>query len=168
MKETIETSKLLLASSPLNHMGNQFAKRLFDILMSLVFLACIFPCIFLVVVTIMKITMPGPIFFRQKRSGRNGDVFYCYKFRSMKVNADCDKLQASKDDPRKTKFGNLMRHTNIDELPQFFNVLKGDMSIVGPRPHMLKHTEQYRTIISTYMLRLWQNQALLVGHKCLG
>lgn len=76
-----------------------------------------------------------------------------YKFRSMHVNADADRLQATKDDPRKFPFGEFMRKTNIDELPQFFNVLKGDMSIVGPRPHMLYHTEMYSKLIEKYMVR---------------
>lgn len=97
--------------------------------------------------------MPGPIFFRQKRNGLNDKEFYCYKFRSMKVNAEADTLQATKDDPRKTRWGNIMRKTNIDELPQFINVLLGDMSIVGPRPHMLKHTEEYSKLINKYMVR---------------
>ena len=86
----------------------------------------------------IKITSSGPIFFRQKRNGLNNKEFWCYKFRSMKVNKESDTLQATLNDPRKTKFGDFMRRTNIDELPQFINVLLGDMSIVGPRPHMLK------------------------------
>ena len=97
--------------------------------------------------------MPGPVFFRQKRNGINGDEFTCLKFRSMRVNADADKVQATKDDPRKTKWGNIMRKTNIDELPQFINVLLGDMSIVGPRPHMVKHTEEYGALVDKYMVR---------------
>ena len=97
--------------------------------------------------------MPGPIFFKQKRNGLNDEEFYCYKFRSMKVNADADKVQATKDDPRKTKWGNIMRKTSIDELPQFINVFKGEMSVVGPRPHMLKHTEEYSKLIDKYMVR---------------
>lgn len=97
--------------------------------------------------------MPGPIFFKQKRTGYDGKDFWCYKFRSMKVNNDSDKVQATQDDPRVTKWGHFMRHTNIDELPQFINVLMGDMSIVGPRPHMLAHTEYYSEKIGDYMIR---------------
>ena len=96
---------------------------------------------------------PGPIFFVQKRTGLNGEDFNCYKFRSMHVNKDADMQQATLDDPRKFPFGNFMRKTNLDEFPQFFNVLKGDMSIVGPRPHMLKHTEIYSGMIDKYMVR---------------
>ena len=76
-----------------------------------------------------------------------------YKFRSMKVNKDADRVQATKDDPRKTKFGNFLRKSSIDELPQFINVLKGDMSLIGPRPHMLYHTEVYSKLIGDYMVR---------------
>ena len=77
----------------------------------------------------------------------------CYKFRSMHVNADADRVQATKHDPRKFPFGEFMRKTNLDELPQFLNVLKGDMSIVGPRPHMIFHTEKYSALIGKYMVR---------------
>jgi len=84
-----------------------------------------------VVAIVTGLTMPGPLFFRQKRNGLNGRGVYCYKFRSMKVNADADRIQATEHDPRKTRWGNIMRKTNIDELPQFINVLLGDMSIVG-------------------------------------
>ena len=132
---------------------NRVIKRTFDIVFSLTFLCTIFPIVLLVVAVITKITMPGPLFFRQKRNGLNDKVFYCIKFRSMKVNDDADKVQATKDDPRKTKWGNIMRKTNIDELPQFINVLLGDMSVVGPRPHMLKHTEEYSQLIDKYMVR---------------
>ena len=87
-----------------------------------------------IIAIIIKLQSPGPIFFKQKRTGLNGADFYCYKFRSMHINAEADKLQCTENDPRKFAFGNLMRKTNIDELPQFFNVLRGDMSVVGPRP----------------------------------
>jgi len=138
--------------NPLQNSINKGVKRLFDIILSLIFLlptAIIFPFVFI----IMKIQSPGPILFKQKRTGLDGKTFYCYKFRSMHVNADADRVQATKDDPRKYPFGNFMRKSNIDELPQFLNVLKGDMSIVGPRPHMLAHTEQYSELIDKYMVR---------------
>ncbi len=144
---------LSLHQDPLNSVGNRFIKRAFDIVFSLTFLCTVFPFILLIVTIITKITMPSPIFFRQKRNGLNDKEFYCYKFRSMKVNKDADKVQATKDDPRKTKWGNIMRKTSIDELPQFINVLMGDMSVVGPRPHMLKHTEEYSKLIDKYMIR---------------
>lgn len=144
---------LSLIKNPLSEMSNIVTKRIFDITFSLLFLCTLFPIVLIAVTIITKITMPGPIFFKQKRNGLNDKEFYCYKFRSMKVNAEADNLQATKDDPRKTWWGNIMRKTSIDELPQFINVLKGEMSVVGPRPHMLKHTEEYSKLIDKYMVR---------------
>ena len=144
---------LSIMRDPLERPENRLIKRLFDVVVSLLFLCTLFPVILVIVTVVTKLTMPGPVFFRQKRNGINGREFYCIKFRSMRVNADADRLQATKDDPRKTKWGNIMRKTNIDELPQFVNVLLGDMSIVGPRPHMLKHTEEYSKLIDNYMVR---------------
>lgn len=144
---------LSLRRDPLSEMPNKILKRAFDIVFSLLFLCTLFPIILLVVAIMTKLTMPGPLFFLQKRNGLNDKEFYVIKFRSMKVNAEADTLQATKDDPRKTKWGNIMRKTNLDEMPQFINVLLGDMSIVGPRPHMLKHTEEYSKLINKYMVR---------------
>lgn len=144
---------LSLHITPLSNIDNRIIKRAFDLLVSGVFLFTIFPFIYLIVGTIIKVTSPGPIFFRQKRNGINGEEFWCLKFRSMKVNKDADKIQATKNDPRKTKFGDFMRKTNIDELPQLINVFLGDMSLVGPRPHMVKHTEEYSLLIDNYMVR---------------
>jgi putative colanic acid biosynthesis UDP-glucose lipid carrier transferase len=138
---------------PLTYPMNQFLKRLFDIVFSLLGLILVFPIVFIISAIIIKIQSPGPIFFRQQRTGLDGKSFGCLKFRSMHVNDQADKLQATKDDPRKFSYGNFMRKTNIDELPQFINVLLGDMSVVGPRPHMLKHTDEYSSIINRYMVR---------------
>lgn len=137
---------------PLMVFSNRVIKRCFDIAVSGVMCLCMLPFI-PIIALIIKMQSPGPIFFRQARTGLNGGTFMCYKFRSMHVNKDSDMAQATKDDPRKFAFGNLMRKTNIDEFPQFFNVLKGDMSIVGPRPHMLHHTEIYGKLIDKYMVR---------------
>lgn len=142
-----------LRYEPLTFLANRIEKRTFDILFSTFVLVTIFPFVYLIVGALIKLSSPGPIFFKQKRSGMEGKDFYCYKFRSMKVNVDSDRVQATKDDPRKTRIGEFIRKTSIDELPQFINVLKGEMSVVGPRPHMLKHTEQYSELISTYMVR---------------
>lgn len=144
---------LSLHEEPLSRIENRAVKRTFDIVFSLLFLCTLFIPILIVVTIITELTMPGPVFFRQKRNGLNGREFTCIKFRSMKINDQADTLQATKDDPRKTRWGNIMRKTNIDELPQFINVLLGDMSIVGPRPHMLKHTEEYSKLINKYMVR---------------
>ena len=139
-------------TSPLEDPLNRLLKRLLDIVFSiigLIFTALLLPFIALTI----KRQSPGPIFFRQLRTGIDGREFRCYKFRSMHVNTDADRLQATTNDPRKFRFGDFMRKTNIDELPQFWNVLMGNMSIVGPRPHMLAHTEQYDKLIDKYMVR---------------
>lgn len=138
--------------NPLQNPVNKVIKRVFDILFSSLFLVFSLP-IWPIVWLVMRMQSPGPLFFKQARTGLDGKNFMMYKFRSMHVNADADKIQATENDPRKYPFGNFMRKANIDELPQFWNVLKGDMSIVGPRPHMLAHTEMYSQAISKYMVR---------------
>ena len=152
-REMIEDMEVFTThENPLQNSVNRFVKRAFDIVLSLVFLgitALLFPLIYLII----KIQSPGPVFFRQERTGLDGRSFMMLKFRSMHVNKDADRLQATKDDPRKFRFGSFMRRSNIDELPQFWNVLKGSMSIVGPRPHMLAHTEMYSRLIDQYMVR---------------
>lgn len=137
---------------PLLDPTNRFIKRAFDIAFSGCVCLCILPFVPFIW-AIQQWQSRGPLFFRQKRTGLNGEEFYCYKFRSMHVNKEADKAQATEHDPRKFPFGNFMRKTNIDELPQFLNVLLGDMSIVGPRPHMLYHTEVYSELINKYMVR---------------
>lgn len=137
---------------PLSNAINRFIKRAFDIVVSSIVLI-LSPIVLIPVAIGIKLSSPGPIFFKQKRTGYRGKDFYCYKFRSMKVNVDADTVQATKDDPRKTRFGDFLRRSSIDELPQFFNVWKGQMSVVGPRPHMVKHTEMYSALIDKYMLR---------------
>lgn len=137
---------------PLLDPTNKMIKRTFDICFSLVVCFLLLPFI-PIIALIIKIQSPGPIIFKQKRTGLNGRTFNCYKFRSMHVNKNADMEQATKNDPRKFPFGNFMRKANIDELPQFFNVLRGDMSIVGPRPHMLHHTDIYSKLIGKYMVR---------------
>ena len=144
---------LNLRYEPLAMVENRILKRIFDIVLSGIFLVTVFPIVYLIVGIIIKLTSPGPVFFKQMRTGLNGVDFLCYKFRSMKVNDEADSRQATVDDPRKTRFGDFLRRSNIDELPQFINVFKGEMSIVGPRPHMLAHTETYARLIDTYMVR---------------
>ena len=138
--------------SPLNHLPNRILKRVFDLMVSVPF-CLVSPLIFIPIAICIKATSPGPVFFRQKRTGIYGREFVCYKFRTMKVNKEADTLQATADDPRKTKFGDFLRRSSIDELPQFFNVLIGNMSVVGPRPHMISHTEEYSALIEKYMVR---------------
>lgn len=137
---------------PLTYMSNRILKRSFDLLFSLVVCLLLLPLIPIIAIIIYS-QSPGPVLFKQKRTGLNGKDFICYKFRSMHVNNQANNLQATKDDPRKYPFGEFMRRTNIDELPQFFNVLFGNMSVVGPRPHMTYHTNYYKDLIDKYMVR---------------
>ena len=137
---------------PLNNPFNKAIKRAFDLLVSSLVLL-LSPIIFLPIAIGVKLSSPGPVFFRQERTGYRGKSFICLKFRSMRVNDKSDSLQATKDDPRKTKFGDFIRRTSLDELPQFINVFLGDMSIVGPRPHMVQQTQEYSELIDKYMLR---------------
>lgn len=146
---------LYIREDPLLSLSNRIIKRSFDLVVSGLFMIPFWLLIYPTIAILTHYLQPGPVFFKQKRNGLNGEEFYCYKFRSMKVNADSDKVQATKDDPRKTPFGNFMRKTSIDELPQFINVFKGEMSIVGPRPHMVAHTEEYSKLIDKYMVRHW-------------
>lgn len=138
--------------NPLRSWANRFLKRSFDIVVSGTFLI-FYPLIYIPVAIAIKAGSPGPVYFRQKRTGYLGQDFDCLKFRTMKVNKDSDKAQATQNDPRKTRLGSFLRKTSLDELPQFINVFRGDMSIVGPRPHMLKHTEEYTRLIDRYMVR---------------
>ena len=152
-REVIEDLEIYTAvESPLLSVANKAVKRTFDLVFSIVAIICLLP-IWPIIALIIKWQSPGPIFFRQARTGLDGRTFTMLKFRSMHVNAEADRLQATKDDPRKFPFGAWMRRTNIDELPQFWNVLTGDMSIVGPRPHMLAHTQFYAEQIDKYMVR---------------
>ena len=145
--------KELSSSCLLKNKWYWWLKRGFDIVFSLCFLCLVFPFVLLVVFIVTQCTMPGKLFFVQKRTGLNGRTFKCYKFRSMRKNEHSDVLQATKGDSRITRWGKIMRKTSLDETPQFINVLLGDMSVVGPRPHMLKHTEEYTALIDGYMLR---------------
>lgn len=152
--EVLESIPLLtVRREPLQAAYNRALKRAFDIVFSLCVLVTVFPILYIVAGILIKMSSRGPILFKQKRTGLYGQDFECYKFRTMRVNAQADVLQAVKDDPRKTRIGDFLRRTNLDEFPQFVNVLLGDMSVVGPRPHMLRHTEQYSALIDKYMVR---------------
>lgn len=144
---------LSIRNEPLQSASNRAVKRAFDILFSSLVMLLLYPMLYLVIGLLIKLSSPGPILFKQKRTGLYGKEFDCYKFRTMRVNKEADEKQATRDDPRTTPIGAFLRHTNLDEIPQFVNVLKGDMSVVGPRPHMLKHTEQYSKLIDKYMVR---------------
>lgn len=131
-----------------------FLKRVFDIAVSITFICTLFPFIYIIIGIAIKLTSEGPVLFRQRRSGLNDRPFTCLKFRTMVVNDEADMLQATDNDCRITSVGKFLRRTSLDELPQFINVLRGEMSVVGPRPHMLYHTEMYSAFIPGYMRRL--------------
>lgn len=129
------------------------AKHLLDKLFALIALTVLSPLL-LIIGMCIKIFSPGPVLFKQKRLGLNGKQFTIYKFRTMKLHQERDKLtQATQDDPRLTKIGQFLRRTSLDELPQFINVLLGDMSVVGPRPHALQHNRMYEELLDLYMVR---------------
>lgn len=144
---------LSVRKEPLDNAGNRFKKRVFDVVISLLVTILILPWLVLIVGLLIRIESPGPVFFKQLRTGRNNKLFMCLKFRSMKVNKEADKRQATRNDERLTRIGKFLRKTSLDEFPQFLNVLMGDMSVVGPRPHMLKHTDDYSRQIDEYMVR---------------
>ena len=142
-----------LHEEPLNTPLAKLVKRAGDIVFSFLFLITLFPLVWLVCAIGIKLSSPGPVFFKQKRTGYEGKEFWCYKFRSMHASADADTKQAVKGDSRVFPFGEFLRRSSLDELPQFINVFKGDMSIVGPRPHMVHHTDIYSDLIGDYMIR---------------
>jgi putative colanic acid biosynthesis UDP-glucose lipid carrier transferase len=138
---------------PLDNHFNKYVKRTFDIAFSLLVIILLLSWIFPVLAILIKSTSTGPIFFKQKRTGVNNHPFWCWKLRSMYVNNEAHTKQASANDPRITPIGKFLRKFSLDEIPQFYNVLKGNMSVVGPRPHMLSHSETYSKTIARYMQR---------------
>ncbi len=151
--EVIGTTPVLTTRrEPMSGIVSRISKRIFDLSFAS-FALLLSPLWFFPIAFLVKLSSPGPILFKQLRTGRDGKDFWCYKFRSMRVNVDCDRVQATRHDPRKTRVGNFLRRSNLDELPQFINIFRGDMSVVGPRPHMLKHTEDYSHAIDKYMVR---------------
>lgn len=144
---------ITLREEPLTDFINRFTKRVFDLIFSLLTIVFVLSWLYPFIAILIKLSSKGPVLFKQSRSGVNNEEFLCYKFRSMKMSAEADTKQATKGDVRITKIGAFLRKSSLDEFPQFFNVLMGDMSIVGPRPHMLKHTEEYSELIQKYMVR---------------
>ncbi len=144
---------LLIRKNPFDEISNQYLKRTFDLCFSFIIIICVLSWLIPIIACFILINSKGPVFFIQKRSGLNNKPFNCYKFRTMRENEMAHTLQATINDPRLTKVGSFLRKTSLDEFPQFLNVLFGTMSIVGPRPHMLKHTEEYSKKIDRYMVR---------------
>ncbi|MEP7236602.1 MAG: sugar transferase [Ferruginibacter sp.] len=138
---------------PLDNSFNRFAKRCVDIVLSFIFIMLVFPWLFPIIAVLIKLNSRGPVFFLQKRNKRNGELFTCIKFRSMCKNADADILPAGKNDKRITSAGRFLRNHYLDELPQFLNVLWGDMSLIGPRPHMVSDNVKFDELIKNYGYR---------------
>lgn len=140
-------------TTPLNDPLNYFIKRVFDIVFSSLVIILIMSWLTPLIAILIRLESKGPIFFKQKRNGLDYEEFNCYKFRSMFVNENADIDEAVKNDPRITKVGAFIRRTSIDEMPQFFNVFVGSMSVVGPRPHMLNFTEKYAVKVNKFKAR---------------
>jgi putative colanic acid biosynthesis UDP-glucose lipid carrier transferase len=144
---------LTFRTIPLDDPFSALLKRVFDIVFSLAVIVLILSWLTPLIALVIKVESKGSVFFTQSRNGYNFKSFKCFKFRSMVVNPKADLEQVTRGDARITIFGQLLRKTSLDEMPQFFNVLKGDMSVVGPRPHMLSHTDMYAKKIDKFMVR---------------
>jgi putative colanic acid biosysnthesis UDP-glucose lipid carrier transferase len=140
-------------SEPLDDVSTRFRKRIFDIVVSSMVAIFILSWLIPIVSLLIWLESRGSVFFLQERTGKNNKSFRCIKFRSMRVNSEANLKQATRDDQRLTRIGKFMRRTNIDEFPQFINVLRGEMSVVGPRPHMVRHTEDFSKLVGQYMIR---------------
>jgi putative colanic acid biosynthesis UDP-glucose lipid carrier transferase len=153
MVDLLGVPAINLAASPITDL-RVLPKRVFDRLFAFGALTALAP-LMLVIAAMVKLSSPGPVFFRQKRKGIDGNQFEIYKFRSMKVHAEVagKVTQATRRDPRITAVGAFLRRTSLDELPQFINVLRGEMSVVGPRPHALEHDDIYKDLVKGYMHR---------------
>ncbi|MDQ3843873.1 MAG: undecaprenyl-phosphate glucose phosphotransferase [Bacteroidota bacterium] len=144
---------LALRSEPLEDVSNRLRKRIMDVVISALVIVFILSWLIPLIGLLIYLESPGPIFFVQLRSGKRNKPFRCLKFRSMHVNRESDIKQATKKDSRVTRVGSFLRKSSLDEFPQFINVFKGEMSLVGPRPHMIRHTEDYSKIVDDYMIR---------------
>ena len=149
----VDVPVITLREEPLRDFVNRFLKRMFDLIFSIFVIVFFLSWLYPFIAILIKLSSKGPILFRQPRSGVNNEEFLCYKFRSMTINSNADSQQATQCDSRITKLGAFLRKSSLDEFPQFINVFMGDMSIVGPRPHMLLHTEEYSALINKYMVR---------------
>ena len=148
-----ELPVLSLRKEPLDDVGNRIKKRALDFVVSLIVTIFILSWLIPFLGFLIFLDSGGPIFFKQLRTGKDKKPFFCLKFRSMKPNKEADQKQATLNDDRITKLGRFIRKTSLDEFPQFLNVLRGEMSLIGPRPHMVKHTSDYSKIVDEYMVR---------------
>ncbi len=153
---------------PLDDIKNRITKRVFDVIFSSVVILTVLSWLIPIIYLASKLDSSGPFFFKQRRAGKNNKAFYCLKIRTMVVNKESDTKQATKDDNRITKLGKLLRKTSLDEIPQFFNVLFGEMSVIGPRPHPLKLNEQFSESIERFMSRHYVKPGITGLAQCLG
>lgn len=156
VREIINLTSILVSPidlRPLEISTNRRLKRIFDIFFSIITITCILTWLIPIFAILIKMDSKGPIFFLQKRNKKNGRIFTCIKLRSMIVNKDADLIQASENDSRITRIGKFLRKYHVDELPQFINVLLGDMSVIGPRPHMISDNINYIELINHYSYR---------------
>jgi putative colanic acid biosysnthesis UDP-glucose lipid carrier transferase len=140
-------------TQPLDKVLNRAIKRAVDMVIALLAIVLVLTWLVPIMAICIKLSSPGPVFFLQRRNKRNGEIFTCIKFRSMVVNKEADILPAAENDPRITKLGRFLRRYYIDELPQFLNVLWGDMSVIGPRPHMISDNLRYGEMVDQYFYR---------------
>jgi len=152
-KETEERTQIRLRSYISGRRSYLIVKRILDVVLSISVLIFLFSWLFPILYILIRLDSKGPVFFIQKRVGFLGRPFYCLKFRTMRVNSEANTKQASDGDPRITRMGHFLRNSNLDEIPQFLNVLAGHMSIVGPRPHMYKDCANFSKVVDAYKLR---------------
>lgn len=157
-----------MAIIPLDETRHQFNKRVFDLVFSFLFTILVLSWLVPFIAILIKVESKGPIFFVQKRNGQKNIPFGCIKFRTMVVNQESDTKQATKNDSRITRVGKFLRKSSIDEFPQFINVLIGQMSVIGPRPHMLRHTDEYSKLIKTFMARHYVKPGITGLAQCMG
>lgn len=152
-KSSARRSSIKLRSYISDRYNFLLAKRIFDIIISLCILLTVCSWLFPILILLIRLDSRGPIFFVQRRVGFLGKSFPCLKFRTMDVNGEANTRQATQDDPRITRIGRFLRNSNLDELPQFLNVLAGQMSVVGPRPHMYKDCNTFSQVVDDYKFR---------------
>jgi putative colanic acid biosysnthesis UDP-glucose lipid carrier transferase len=157
-----------IAAIPLDELKNQFLKRMFDILFSILFALLILSWLIPLISILIKFDSKGPVFFVQKRNGQKNTPFGCIKFRTMLMNNEADLKQATKNDSRITRVGKFLRKSSIDEFPQFINVIFGQMSIIGPRPHPIKLNQEFASRIANIMARHYVKPGITGLAQCMG
>jgi putative colanic acid biosynthesis UDP-glucose lipid carrier transferase len=157
-----------LATLPLDEYRNQIVKRMFDLIFSMIFLVTVFSWLYPLLAVLIKWDSKGPVFFIQLRNGLKNHPFGCYKFRTMSFEQDAEFKQATQNDPRITRVGKFLRKSSFDELPQFINVFKGEMSLIGPRPHPIKLNEDFAQRIATLTSRHYVKPGLSGLAQCMG